>query len=301
MPVTALLAAFVLWCLLYGRLAPVPLALLCLAGGAVLAFLGRHEHGGALSIDALAQRSKLSAVNATLKTWGCLALVFCAAFSKLPAAGLVLAAVMLVLTVIIGRLPVHEYLSLLSLPAIFMLLSGLALLFDWSLLPNGVLNLPIAGGYFVVRAAAQARAALVMSRALGAVSCLYLLSLSTPMTEIIAVLRRAHVPNVVVELMYLIYRYIFLMLNMYSTMRDAAESRLGYDGLPRSLRTTGQLYGNLLARSFRRASACFDAMESRCYDGELRFLERAKPIRPLHGVCAGALLLCFFALSCFGR
>ena len=71
--------------------------------------------------------------------------------------------------------------------------------------------------------------------------------------------------------------------------RDAAASRLGYAGPVRSLRTTGRVYGGLLAHSFRRAQACFDAMESRCYDGGIRFLTREKPVRAPHALVCGAL------------
>ena len=45
----------------------------------------------------------------------------------------------------------------------------------------------------------------------------------------------------------------------------------------------------LLAHSFRRAQACFDAMESRCYDGGIRFLTREKPVRAPHALVCGAL------------
>ena len=69
----------------------------------------------------------------------------------------------------------------------------------------------------------------------------------------------------------------------------AAASRLGYAGPVRSLRTTGRVYGGLLAHSFRRAQACFDAMESRCYDGGIRFLTREKPVRAPHALVCGAL------------
>ncbi|MEG1778051.1 MAG: hypothetical protein RR209_03650, partial [Angelakisella sp.] len=37
---------------------------------------------------------------------------------------------------------------------------------------------------------------------------------------------------------------------------------------------------NLLASSYRKAGGCFDAMESRCYNGKIRFLETAKMITP---------------------
>ena len=79
--------------------------------------------------------------------------------------------------------------------------------------------------------AAQVRTMLVMARALGAVSALYLLSLSTPMPEIIGVLRKMRCPDVVTELMYLIYRYIFLLFHMHDAMKNSAMSRLGYLGL----------------------------------------------------------------------
>ena len=129
-----------------------------------------------------------------------------------------------------------------------------------------------------------------MARALGAVSCLYFLSLSTTMPEILSVLRRAHVPSVMTELAVLIYRYLFVLLSVYQSMKDAAASRLGYSGFARSIRTTGSVYGNLLATSFRRSGACFDAMESRCYDGEIRFLEREKPVTLPAALLFGGLL-----------
>lgn len=88
-------------------------------------------------------------------------------------------------------------------------------------------------------------------------SCLYFLSLSTPLPELLAVLRRVHVPAIMVELAVLIYRYIFILLATFREMKDSAASRLGYRGLKRSLRTTGMVYGGLLANSFRRAGALF--------------------------------------------
>lgn len=128
-----------------------------------------------------------------------------------------------------------------------------------------------------------------MTRALGAVGCLYFLSLSTPVPELLDALRRARVPEVVGDLAVLIYRYIFILFATFRSMRDAAASRLGYAGPVRSLRTTGRVYGGLLAHSFQRAQACFDAMESRCYDGGIRFLTREKPVRAPHALVCGAL------------
>ena len=217
-----------------------------------------------------------------------LLLVLCVA-SASPWVPLALALIMAFLTVW-GGIRFHDYLALLSLPAAFLLLSGLALLWDYVPVMDGVAAIPLWNGWLVVTAAAQVRARLVMARALGAMSCLYFLSLSTTMPEILSVLRRAHVPSVMTELAVLIYRYLFVLLSAYETMQDAAASRLGYSTFARSIRTTGAVYGNLLAASFRRAGACFDAMESRCYDGEIRFLEREKPVTLPAALLFGGLL-----------
>ena len=108
------------------------------------------------------------------------------------------------------------------------------------------------------------------------------MSLSTPLPELLAVLRQAHAPALLLDLAVLIYRYIFLMLDTAARMRVAAASRLGYEGAGRSLRTTGLVYANLLGRSFARARACQQAMESRGWEGQIRFLTRRHPVRAGH-------------------
>ena len=293
--ITAALAGFVMFSLWVGRVPTAAAAALCvLAGGVLLAF-GHHHHGGVLVIDVYARRSRFFGWSPALKTAGCVLLLCLCAASPSPWPALVLAVLLAALTVTGGGIALHDYLALLSLPASFLLLSGLALLWDYAPVGEGVAAIPFWRGWLVVTAAAQARAGLVMARALGAVSCLYFLSLSTTLPEILSVLRKARVPAVVTELAVLIYRYIFILLSSCHAMRDAAASRLGYSGFRRSIRTTGAVYGNLLAASFRRAGACFDAMESRCYDGEIRFLEREKPVTAPAALLFGGLLAAFGA------
>lgn len=280
--VTAILTSIVVWCLFYGRLPTPLLAAVCIGSGLLLALLGKHSHARFLAIDVLAQSSKLNKVNAGLKFWSVLVLMLLCISARSPVVGIFLAIVMLSLTCFMGGLRLHDYVNLLALPLTFLLLSGLALLFEVAGQPIGVLNLHLFGVWLCVTTGAQATTALVMARALGAVSCLYLLSLTTPMSGIIGVLRRAHCPQVVINLMYLIYRYLFVLLSMYHTMKDAAKSRLGYEDYRTSVRTTGKVYSNLLARSYRQAGRNFDAMESRCFDEEIRFLERGREIHGVH-------------------
>lgn len=299
--IAALLAGLVFFSLFAGQLPPLWLAGICLL--AVLSFLlvGGHHHDSVLTMDVYARRSRLCRENAALKAAGSLALLILCICSSSPLPPLCLFAFLSVVTVAAGGIKPREYFSLLGLPAVFLLLSGLTLLWDFyqKLPEEAVLSLPFLGGWLAVVPAAQSLGMLVLSRALGAVSCLYFLSLSTPLPELLQVLRRVHIPAIVVELAVLIYRYIFILLATFRDMKDSAASRLGYRGLKRSLRTTGLVYGGLLANSFRRAGACFDAMESRCYTGQIAFLTEKKKVTakvfcllvlPLAGMLASVLL-----------
>ena len=303
--IVAVLAGFVMFSLCVGTLPTAAAALLCVLVGGLLLVFGHHSHGGVLVIDVYARRSRFFEWSPALKTAGCVLLLILCVASPSPWIPLILALILALLTVCGGGIHLHDYLALLSLPAAFLLLSGLALLWDYALVKDGAAAIPFWNGWLVVTAAAQVRARLVMARALGAASCLYFLSLSTTMPEILSVLRRAHVPSVMTELAVLIYRYLFVLLSVYQSMKDAAASRLGYSGFVRSIRTPGAVYGNLLAASFRRAGACFDAMESRCYDGEIRFLERKKPVTApavllFGGLAAGAAAAIYAAVRSCG-
>lgn len=271
--IAAVLTAAVIWCLFLGLL-PMPLLLVVSVGtGLLLALLGKHAHRHMLVIDSFAQTSRLKTSNPTLKFWTVLLLMVLCVASQSPLVGVFLALSMGIMTVAVGGIKLGEYVRMLALPLSFLMISGLVLLFDVTAESVGVLSISLFGIWLSITSETQALAALVMARAFGAVSCLYFLSLTTPMSGIIGVLRRIHCPGVLIDLMYLIYRYIFILLSMYYSMYDAAKSRMGYAGLTTSLRTTGSLYSNLLARSYRQANQNFDAMESRCYDSEIRFLE----------------------------
>lgn len=287
--ITSILTGLVLWWLFFGTI-PTP-ALLIFSIGMSLLFLRIGHHDNVFTIDRLARRSALYPVNPALKVWSSAILLLLCIAAQSPWMPLIMALLLCFLTVWVGQIPWHDYLSKFSLPAAFLLLSGMALLWSFVPQPGGLIDIPCFGGYLSVLPAAQQATRLVLARALGAVSCLYFLSLSTPMPEIIAVLRQAHVPSVITDLAILIYRYIFLLFDTYHKMRNAAESRLGFCGLRKSLSTTGQLYALLLSGSFHKASACFDAMESRCYHSEIRFLTHKKPITPKSAGVACILIL----------
>lgn len=283
--ITALLAMILIWCLFYGKCGVVLLGVICLAIGALIAILTRHKHTEFFAIDIAAQTSRLKTVNAEFKFWTSIVLLVICIASKSPMTGIFLSVTMAFFTVAAGKLDVREYARFLALPVSFLLISGLALLFEVSAQSGGVISVKIFGFWLNVSELTQSRTVLVMARALGALSCLYLLSLTTPMSEIICVLRRAKCPSLIIELMYLIYRYIFILMSIFHTMKESAKSRLGYINYRKSIQTTASLYANLLSRSYRKASINFDAMESRCYDTKIQFLHTK------HAITSGQIII----------
>lgn len=295
---TAILVSLVIWCTFY-RQVPAPALLgICAGFGACLLWAGKRGHASfRLSIDVFAQTSRLNQVNPTLKLCTVLILMALCVSAQNPVVGSALAVFMLCLTVFVGGLKLRDYIQMLLLPVSFFTLSGFALLFELTAQKTGVLSFPIFSLWLSASESSQLRAALILSRALGAVSCLYFLSLTTPMSSIIGVLRRARCPGIVVSLMYLMYRYIFILLSMHHTMRDAAASRLGFLNYRTSIRTTARLYSGLLANSYRQAGNNFDAMESRCYRGEIRFLERRSNALAAHAATAVILIAATLGLT----
>ena len=93
--------------------------------------------------------------------------------------------------------------------------------------------------------------------------------------------------------MLLIYRAIFVLLDIASAIQTAQNCRLGNRTFRSKLSCMGQMLSVLLVRSLKKSSLLYDAMESRLYDGKIQVLEETQPARPLAwAACCGWLVLC---------
>ena len=110
-------------------------------------------------------------------------------------------------------------------------------------------------------------------RVLGGISTQFFLVLTTPMTSILLILRKARIPVVLIETSSLVYRYIFVFIEVMETMHTAQELRLGYSTLKRRLRSMSLLIGSLFIRTLEQGERTFTAMNARGYDGNIRVLD----------------------------
>lgn len=229
-------------------------------------------------IDGLAYRSCLKYVNPLVKfiiSMMCLTVAIGIHDIRIS---LAIAVILGMITVCAGRIPLKSYVLLLSVPSLFILSGVLAVVLTITKEETRGLFfvLPEMFGYtgYMIGITKDGiyKASELAATSFGAVSCLYFLTLSTPMTDLIYVMQRLHCPALFIELMLLVYRNLFILWEMASDLLRASFSRLGNRNLRTGLKSTGLLLAALFVQSFHRASSLYDAMESRCYDGKIRIL-----------------------------
>lgn len=255
-----------------------------------------HNHR-TLDMDYYAVKSGLAYVNPDLKFWsGIISLLLC--LLSRGFVSIVIAATMIRVILYFGRINAKEYWHLLLIPFTFILLSGIVLLVDISKVDEGIVSILMLHRYLVITWESLLTAVQISTKAMCSVTCLYMISLSTPMYEIIKVLRKCKLPEIMIELMFLIYRFIFVLLEAYSNMKTAAKTRLGYINWRRSYQTFFGICTNLFVIAFQKASRNFDAMEARGYDGNLKFLESEKPASKNQlAICGGYFLVIIILLT----
>jgi cobalt/nickel transport system permease protein len=108
---------------------------------------------------------------------------------------------------------------------------------------------------------------LISLRIATAVTTATLLSLSTPMPEILATLRGLRLPSIVIDLAEMIYRYIFLLRETAAIMHKAQLARgSGERSWLSKFQDMGALAGNILIRAMERSIQIYKAMLARGYD-----------------------------------
>jgi len=208
---------------------------------------------------------------------------FIAAFAaRQPLAAMVVAGLIVSVTLAGAKVPVGRYLRV-AAPALFFLgISCLSLAFS--------LNLDNDGQFQSLHPtpAGLQKVAEVGARSLGALAALLFLVLTTPLIDLIALLRRLKTPEVLLEIMVLCYRMLFVFSAAVHDTVTAQSARLGYATSRLALRSLGGLAANLTVQIWQRAHDLHVAAQARNNDGPLRFLEPTFANAGLDSILAAA-------------
>jgi len=188
-----------------------------------------------------------------------------------PLVGLTAAAWMYLLAVRLAGLSARVFGRVLAAEAAFLLLTTIGVVLSFSLTPPGDLATwawKVGPVWVSSSPPSLAQGVILVTRALGAASAMNFLALTTPLTDIIELLRRWRVPLILIDLMAVVYRFIFVLLDSLDTMYKAQGSRSGYHtGWFRSMNNAALLGSRLFIDAFQRSRRLQLALESRGYDG----------------------------------
>jgi cobalt/nickel transport system permease protein len=226
-------------------------------------------------IDRYAYTNNLRNVDPAYKAgFAVLVLVLCLLLDE-PGVGLVATVWIWVLAVLVAGLPAAVFTRVLVGQGIFLVLvtAGVAISISitdpsatnewvWRLGPVWLSSSPESLDY----------AAHIVTRALGATAAMTFLAMTTPLVDLLGLFRRMRVPVILIDVMTVMYRFIFVLFGSLDRMYVAQASRLGYSSRRRSMVSAAQVGSRLFVDSYQRSQRLQTALDSRGYDGELRVL-----------------------------
>lgn len=204
-----------------------------------------------------------------------------------PGGALAVAALLIVIAWLAAGIPALLYLRVATAPLVFLALSSLSLAVSLGSTGDGGLTLAMAPD-------AGNQVARVGGRSLGALAAMLLLVLTTPLPDLIALLRRLKTPELLLDLMVLSYRMLSVFTTAVHDTLTAQSARLGYATRRLAWRSLAMLVANLAVQVWRRARALHAAAQARNIDGPLRFVARNFPHArrdSLMALIAGMLLV----------
>jgi cobalt/nickel transport system permease protein len=251
-------------------------------------------------LDDFAHSNALRETSARLKMFLGLGAILICVSSVTPVAPIFVVITISLITVMLAKIPGRIYIRLLLVPLSFALLSAAVVAFM-----NGsgqtLFSVDIFGYSFAMREEGANLAALLIARTIGGMCSLYFIALTTPMIEIFATLKSLRIPQSVIELSMMIYRYIFVFLDQAAMIHSAQVMRLGDAGTRNTINSFAMLSGVLFLRSWEQGERLIVAMDSRCYDGKLDLMQAAETAKPYEILAAAAYLAAATAIAVLTR
>lgn len=230
-------------------------------------------------LDDYAHSSALRETSPWLKLLLGLGAMLLCVTSSAPIAPLFIAVTMSVVTVGLAKIPGRFYSTLLLIPFSFSILSAVVVAFMHGG-GNQLFAVNVLGIDLCMREEGANLALLLITRTFGGMCSLFFIALTTPMLEIFSIGKSLGLPDFLVELSMLMYRYIFVFLNQAAMIHSAQVMRLGDAGFKNILNSFSMLSSVLFLRSWEQGERLIVAMDSRCYDGKLDLMDQAEGAKP---------------------
>jgi cobalt ECF transporter T component CbiQ len=220
-----------------------------------------------LSIDELAYKSSFRFWPPLGKLLLSLSLLLASLLSPTPLVPLIVFSIGVSLLWFSIRLKLPSIMALACLQTFIMLFISIIIL---ALVIPGekFASFSLFGILFVITREGLNFAILVFSRVLAGFAVLLFFATSTPIPHLFYAMRQLGFPSFLAELVVLIYRYSFMIIEQIGQMIQAAGCRLGFNGALCSLKTFGKITAVLFARSMDFAERAQISLSCRNFKGE---------------------------------
>ena len=244
-----------------------------------------------INIDKYAYASKLKNINPSEKMFFALITLCVCLWANNFIVSMLIISIMTFLITKVGRTKIRVFIKLMMVPIAFLIIGILTIVVSYSLKQDTFLvSFKLFNGWIGVSKSGIIQGLNMFLKVMGSLSCLYFISLTTPMIDVISVLAKLKVPSFLIELISLVYRFIFIILETSEMMFISQNSRLGY----RDIKTS-----SLFIRSFKRANDLYTALEARGYNGELKVLEEQVQKRNYIYIITIIINLIFIGIAIF--
>lgn len=118
-------------------------------------------------------------------------------------------------------------------------------------------------------------------------ACLFFLILTTPVPQLFQVAKKLRIPGLVLELMTIMYRFLFLLSDISADIYISQQARGGYRGFRNKLADTAMLAGRLFAKTMQRYKGVSHGLMARGFTEEIRLAPYEAAAVPLRLAAEG--------------
>ncbi len=223
------------------------------------------------TIDQFAYSNAIRRLDPAIKAgFSLLILLLCLVIDR-PLISATLLCMVILLSVFWAKLPSGFVIRVLLAEGSFLLFGVLGVAVSINTVPTGE-AISIGPFWVNITVGSLLMAFRLFMRSLGCASAMNFLALTTPLVDLIDLFRRIHLPELIIDLMTLIYRFLFTLLDCLEQMVMAQEVRLGFNGWRRGLQSAGNIAANLFIEAFRKSQKLETSLEGRLWEGSLRVL-----------------------------
>ena len=217
-------------------------------------------------IDDYAYRNRLSKVNPNIKFVIGMLLLILSLINPYNYISLLIILTMSFIIVGVAKIELKDYIHFIKIPITFLIISIIMILINFSNDKDILLySIEIGSLYVGVSVESINSATHLFFRALSCLTCIYFIMLTTPFNQLIFVFKKLHLPDIVLEIAMLMYRFIFM--EEVADIRKSQELRFGYINLKNGYNSFGLLVSMLFKRMMIRYDEMSIALDMKLYDG----------------------------------